>query len=194
MSAASPKARADLGEGTVFAICGEEGWIYYGQVTPAKRIAFFRRRDREVSGLGEIVAACVMSQVMVAYPSIGRAIRAGVWTRLGRHQLHPDLSAMPDTVQWPAGTLTVTVWSAGKASHTTRVEDPAIQDLEIVAAWDAIDHIPKRLTADFGIEPAAWHVGGPVWRQRRVKEAYEVRFPDQPRHRLPMDWIRSEVR
>ena len=189
-----PKARADLTKGTLYAIAGEAGWIYYGHVTPAKRIAFFRRRDREVSDPREVIATQVMSQVIVAYPSIGRAVRSGAWSKLGRFQLRPDLLVAPDTVQWPTGTLTVTVWSGGKACRTTSVDDPAIQELEVMAAWDAVSHIPKRLTADFGAEHSTWHVGGPVWRQRLVKEAYDERFPDHPWHRLPAGWARGNGR
>ena len=194
MFPALPRARADLTKGTLYAIAGEEDWIYYGQVTPAKRIAFFRRRDREVSDPHEVVAAHVMSQVSVAYSSIGRAVRSGAWSKLGRLQLHPDLLVEPDTVQWSVGTLKVTVWSGGKASHTTSIDDPAIQELEVMAAWDAVSHIPERLTADFGAEAPTWYVGGPVWRQRRVKEAYAERFADQSWHRLPAEWVRSNVR
>lgn len=193
MFAAAPKARADLAGGTLYAVSGESNWIYYGQVTPAKRIAFFRRRDREVPDPDEVMAASVMSQVVVAYPSIGRAVRSGAWRKLGRFPLRPDLLSTPDNVQWPVGTLMVMIWSGRNVSRTTRVEDPAIQELEINFVWDAVAHIPKRLTADFGTEPAAWHVGGPVWRERRVKEAYADRFPDTPWHRLPADWVRSSV-
>lgn len=191
MFPADPKARGDQAQGTLYAISGEENWIYNGQVTPAKRIGFFRRRDRVVRAPGEIMAIGVMSQVIVTYPSLGRAVRAGTWRKLGKFQLHPDLLVTPDTVQWPVSISVVTVRSGGKVSRTTRAEDPAIQDLEVITAWDAMAHIPKRLTADFGAEPAAWHVGGPVWRQRRVKEAYAERFPDTPWHRLPADWVRS---
>lgn len=88
----------------------------------------------------------------------------------------------------------VTVWSGGQACRTTSVDDPAIQELEIIAAWDAVSHVPKRLTADFGAEPPTWHIGGPVWRQRLVKEAYAERFPDQPSHRLPAGWVMSNDR
>ncbi len=194
MFPALPIARADLTKGTLYAVTGEADWVYYGQVTPAKRIAFFRRRDREVSDPRDVIATPVMSQVIVAYPSVGRAVRSGAWSKLGRFQLRPDLLVEPDTVQWPVGTLTVTVWSRGKACRTTSVDDPTIQELEVIAAWDAVSHIPKRLTADFGIEPPTWHVGGPVWRQRLVKEAYAERFPDQPSHRLPAGWARSNDR
>ena len=70
----------------------------------------------------------------------------------------------------------VTVWTE-TGSYKTQIDDPAIQDCEIIAAWDAVYHIPARLTADFGAEPAAWHVGGPVWRQREVMKERERRFP-----------------
>jgi hypothetical protein len=85
--------------------------------------------------------------------------------------------------------LTVTVWLDGKPAYDTRIEDPAIQKFERIAAWDAEHHLPARLKADFGVEVPAWHVGGPVWRERRVKEEFARRSPDRPEHRLPPDWV-----
>jgi hypothetical protein len=60
------------------------------------------------------------------------------------------------------------------------VEDPAIQDMELMAVWDAVEHIPARLTADFGTEEASWHVGGPIWRERRIKEEMAERRLHDP--------------
>lgn len=34
-----PTARADMTAGTLYAVTGEGGWIYYGQVTPEKKVA-----------------------------------------------------------------------------------------------------------------------------------------------------------
>jgi hypothetical protein len=82
----------------------------------------------------------------------------------------------------------VTVWGRDGLDHDTRVEDPVIQDMELMAVWDAVEHIPARLTADFGAEQADWHVGGPIWRQRRVKEEMAARF-DERWHQLPSDWV-----
>lgn len=162
--------------GTLYAIAGEKGWIYYGQVTPEKAIAFFRRRDRALASPDGIVNSPVMAVIDVAYPSIGRALRAGTWKKLGRCPLPERASRM--VVQWPVGTSRVVVWQGGTPSHETSVDDPAIQMLEIMAVWDAEYHIPERLVADFGEEEASWHVGGPVWRERRVKEERLRRFPE----------------
>lgn len=52
-----PTVRADLTAGMFYAIAGSEGWIYYGQVTPEKRVGFFRRRDRELSKASDVLAA-----------------------------------------------------------------------------------------------------------------------------------------
>ena len=38
-----------------------------------------------------------------------------------------------------------------------------------MAGWDAEYHIPSRLTADFGEEEAEWHIGGPIWGERKVR-------------------------
>ena len=69
----------------------------------------------------------------------------------------------------------------------TRIDDPEIQNFEVMSVWDAEHHLPGRLKADFGEEEADWHVTGPVWRHRKVKLEYARRFPDQPGHQLPAD-------
>jgi hypothetical protein len=183
-----PKARADLTPGTLYAIDGGAGWIYYGQVAPDRRIGFFRHRTVEMAAPADVLVRPLMSRVIVVSSSIGHALRSGHWRKMGRHDLHPDLLQSCATVQWPVGTLTVTVWINGRPSHNTRVEDPAIQDLEIIAWWDAIAHIPARLVADYGAEPAGY-IGGPIWRERRLKEELARRFPDAPWHQLPADWV-----
>jgi hypothetical protein len=66
--------------------------------------------------------------------------------------------------------------------------------MELMAVWDAEHHIPARLTADFGTEKADWHVGGPIRRERQIKEERARRFSDQPWHRLPADWVPTEIR
>ncbi|MBY0392786.1 MAG: hypothetical protein K2Q27_05930 [Novosphingobium sp.] len=183
-----PTARADMTAGTLYALAGDGGWVYYGQVTPEKKVGFFRRRDREAVAPAFVLTEPVMAVTSVVYPSITRALRTGRWSKLGRFPLANELGAPRPSVQWPVGTLTVTVWVGDGPSHDTRVEDPAIQDMELMAVWDAVEHIPARLTADFGAEEADWHVGGPIWRERRVKEEMAARF-DQPWHRLPADWV-----
>jgi hypothetical protein len=181
-------ARVDMTAGTLYALAGDGGWVYYGQVTPEKKIGFFRRRDREVVEPRIVLAGSVMSVVTVAYPSITRALRVGLWSKLGRFHVTDELVAPRPSVQWPVGTLIVTVWGRDGLDHDTRVEDPVIQDMELMAVWDAVEHIPARLTADFGAEQADWHVGGPIWRQRRVKEEMAARF-DERWHQLPSDWV-----
>jgi len=188
----NPSARADLKPGTLYAVSGEEPWIYYGQVTPDKRIGFFRRRDLNVASPTDILLTPLMAVIGVGYPSITRALRSGAWFKLGRFELISALKEPWPMVQWPVGTLIVGV-SAGGAEYDTRVEDPAIQHMEIIASWDAEQHIPARLTADFGKEEAQWHIGGPVWRERRVKEEYARRFPEAPWHQLPIGWVRTNV-
>jgi len=193
MFESDPKARADLKPGTLYALCGEGEWIYYGQITPDKSVGFFRRRDCEVAAVADILSSPVMAVVSVAHPSITRALRAGRWSKLGRHELARSLQAARSVVQWPVGTLNVTVWEGEVATRETRVEDPAIQDLEIMVVWDAEQHIPARLVADFGAEQADWDVGGPVSRERKIREEMAKRFPDHPWHQLPPDWVWTDI-
>jgi hypothetical protein len=188
-----PSARADLRTGTLYAVAGEGGWIYYGQVMPDRRIGFLKRRDREPAAAEAILTASVMAQVGVVEPSIGRALRAGDWKRLGRFPLHPDLLQPGGMVQWPVGTLIVGVLDI-HGERDMRIENPTIQHYEIMAAWDAQHHIPERLAADYGAEPAAWHVGGPVWRERRLHEERARRHPEAAWHALPANWVPTGTR
>lgn len=189
MFEAAPSARTDLKSGTLYAAQGQDGWIYYGQVTPEKFIGFFKRRDRQIAEADAVLVSPIMSVVPVAYHSIGRALRSGYWKKMGRYAVVNAIASPQPLVQWPVGTLTVTVWLSGKPNRDTRVEDPSIQDMEVIAAWDAEHHIPARLTADFGAEQAEWHVGGPIRRERRIKEEKAMRFPDQRQNVLPADWV-----
>ena len=180
--------------GALYAITGEAGWIYYGQVTPEKKVGFFRQRDRELADPAMVLEAPTMSVVTVGYSSITRALRNGRWKKLGRFPTAEALIAPQPSVQWPVGTLTVTVWIGDASHHDTRVYDPSIQSMELMAVWDAEHHIPARLTADFGAEEPEWHVGGLTRRERMIKEESARRFADQPWHRLPADWVPTDVR
>jgi len=189
-----PAARADMKAGALYAIAGEGDWVYYGQVTPEKMIGFIKFRSRRPEDPQAVLSCPIMSVVSVGYPSIGRALRSGRWNKLGRFPVVAGLDEPRSMVQWPVFTHTVTVWTDGVPSYDTQADDPSIQDLELIAAWDAEYHIPGRLTADFGVEPAQWHVGGPVRRERQIREERARRGPDQPGHRLPADWVSTSVR
>jgi hypothetical protein len=190
-----PRARSDFRAGALYAIWGIGDGIYYGQMAADKSVGFFARRDREIAGSAEVLASPIMSRVTVSFPSIGRALRAGVWKKLGKYPLRDELAGDQPVVQWSWGTtLDVTVWIGRVQSLVTRVEDPSIQDFEVMSVWDAIEHIPDRLAMDYAPNEAstvtnAWSIGGPVWRQRRVKEEFARRFPDNHAHQLPADWV-----
>lgn len=173
--------------GMLYAVSGEDGWVYYGQITSERLVGFFRFRSKGVVEVDEVLASPVMAVILVGVPSITSALRGGSWKKLGRFEIVSALVEPRPWVQWPVGTLTVTVWS-GESHWETQVDDPAIQSMEILAGWDAQFHIPSRLTADFGEEDAPWHVGGPIRRERLIKQELAARFPDEPWHRLPDNW------
>jgi hypothetical protein len=176
---------------------GGEGWIYYGQVSANKGcIGFFRHRTPSIEQPETVLTFPLMSRVGIAWPSLGRALRAGRWQLLKQVQLHEDFAKPYGVAQCPIGTNKVRVWvhadlpgqpAAILKTWDTRIDDPEIQDFEVISAWDAEYHIPARLKADYGAEEADWHVTGPVWRHRKVRLESAKRFPDQPWHRLPTD-------
>ena len=184
----APRARADLKAGALYAIDGGDSFVYYGQVAANKQVGFFRFRNQTVT-VSEALSAEAMCRFGVSYPSIGTALRAGVWFSLGRHELRSELIEEPVLVQWPVGTLEVTLWKGASVIGTTQVHDPTIQNLEIIAAYDATFHVPPWLRADFAQAQDAWSVGGSVWRARRMKEDLATRHPEQPWHKLPQEWV-----
>ncbi|WP_198117225.1 hypothetical protein [Massilia rhizosphaerae] len=186
-----PSARASLKPGALYAIDGDDGFIYYGQVTPEKSIGFFRLRS-EVVSIPDALSAAVMSRFLVGHPSIGRAVRSGKWLSIGTHPIHTALCDQAAMVQWPVGTTEVTIWKGGVTIGTTQVHDPSIQDLEIIAAYDAEAHVPERLRVDYNGNGDAWSVGGSIRRERVKKQALARKFPDAPWHQLPSDWVPVE--
>jgi hypothetical protein len=186
-----PSARANLKPGALYAIDGNDGFIYYGQVTPEKSIGFFCVRS-EVVSIPAALSAEVMSRFLVGYPSIGRAVRSGKWLSLGTHPVHTALRDQAATVQWPVGTTEVTIWKGGVVIGTTQVHDANIQDYEIIAAYDAEFHVPDRLRVDYNGNADAWSVGGSIKRERLKKQALAKKFPDAPWHQLPPDWVPIE--
>jgi hypothetical protein len=94
-----PTSRADMTAGALYAITGEADWIYYGQVTPEKKVGFFRQRDRDLADPATVLEAPIMSVVTVAYRSITRAIRAGRWKKLGRFSTAEALITPRPSVQ-----------------------------------------------------------------------------------------------
>lgn len=186
---ANQKARGDRSPGALYAIDGGHGWIYYCQLGSADGwLGCFRYRTRELATPVDVLSQPIMSQLAFVTSSIGDALRGGHWLKMGRHQVHSDLTEEPPYVIWSAGKLTVTVMHGGTALYKTRVDDPRIQDMEIASVWFH-QHLRDRLVADYGAEPAAWHIGGPIWRERLVKEERARRFPHQPWNQLPPDWV-----
>lgn len=187
----APRARANLKPGSTFAIDGEDGFIYFGQIGVTAMVGFFRYRSQEVVA-DEVLAMPLMSCFGVQLPSIGQALRAGKWLQLGLYPVHPELRAEPVLVQWPVGTLDVVLWRGNVEVGTTKVHDPEIQSLEVVAAFDAIYHVPHRLRADFADDKDDWLAGGTVRRHRLQKEAMAKKYPEQPWHQLPPEWMPVE--
>ena len=184
----SPKARAKLTPGAAYAIDGGDSFIYYGQVAPNKQVGFFQFRSQTLA-LREALSSGVMSRFGVQYATIGAALRAGVWQSLGMQELASQLVDEPVLVQWPVGTLDVTLWKGASAVGVTQVHDPAIQSLEVISAYDALLHVPTRLRADFIGKHDKWSIGGSVLWHRQQKQRLAAENPDKPWLALPDQWV-----
>lgn len=98
-----------------------------------KQVGFFRFRSQTLA-LAEALVLGLMSRFAVQYSSIGAALRAGTWLSLGKQPLLKELKVEPALVQWPVGTLEVTLWKGASVVGTTQVHDPSIQNLEVISA------------------------------------------------------------
>jgi len=179
----NPAARASFKPGTVYAVAGNDDWVYFGQITPLHDFGFFRFRSRNSNDLPAALASDIMCRFSIATPSIGDALRQGCWQRLGATPLHSDLESPRVSVQWPMFSTRVVVHrtvtrnsSTPNTSYETTIDDPQIQEYEIAAVWDARHHVPPRLQCDFGSEPCDDSIGGPVWRQRRQELHFTMKF------------------
>ena len=130
-----------------------------------------------------------MSRFLVVHPSIGRALRKGIWFNLGLRELRSELADTVILVQWPVGSLDVTIWKGGSVVKTTKAHDPEIQTLEIFAAHDAISHVPQRIRADFSGGSEDWSITSNVRHERRKKEALARLHSDKPWHALHPEWV-----
>lgn len=169
--AAGPQ-RANLGLGYVYAITGSDGMTYAGQIATQNMVGFFRWRG----ALPEVNAALecpLMFRCGVSRDSVGRALRAGVWKSLGLRDLHAELRKEPVLVQWPTFSSHAKLWQGEQIVGITPIDDPAIQQLEVIAAWHAQHHIPHRLTAEYHNDDSAWS-----WRGRVVDVRRQRSLPD----------------
>lgn len=185
---ASPKARGNLTPGVVYAIDGGDSFIYYGQVAVNKQIGFFHFRSQMLE-LEEALASGFMSRFGVQYATIGLALRLGTWQLLGKRALASQLIDEPILVQWPVGTLEVTLWKGTSVVGKTVVHDPSIQALEVISAYDAVHHVPRRLRADLTGKHDQWSVGGSVLWHRQQKQRLAEQNPDKPWSALPDQWV-----
>ena len=184
----APKARAALLPGNLYAIDGGDSFIYYGQVAANKQIGFFHFRS-QVLELERAFVSGLMSRFGVQYSTIGVALRAGAWQYLGKHELASQLVDEPIVVQWPVGTLDVTLWKGALLVGKTQVHDPSIQELEVISSYDAVHHVPTRLRADFTGKHDQWSIGGSVLWHRQQKQRLAEQHPDKPWLALPDQWV-----
>mgnify|MGYP005986193731 CR=1 FL=1 len=187
-----PKAKSSSKPGTIYAIAGEDDYIYYGQISADKTIGFFKFRTELLMTMEEVVLHPIMSRFIVNFPSIGRAMRKGLWQKMGSAKLPEQLNNTIDTAQWPVGELNVSIWRGGEVIKNTSVFDPTIQDIEIIQAYDADYHVIERLKADYENPDNSFEVGGSIKRERKLKEMLAQKHKDKPWHNLPDNWVYSD--
>lgn len=183
--------KANLRPGALYAIDGGDSYIYYGQIAPDKSLGFFRYRSTTITKGDDVLAREIMSRFGVNYQSIGIALRSGQWLSLGKYPVHDELTKTPKLVQWPMGTLDVTIWQGNKVLCKTKVHDPEIQNFEVIISYDAGNSVPKRLVEDYEPSEESWKVGGSVLRMRIKKEKLAEQSDNQPWHILPESWVHT---
>ncbi|PPC79273.1 hypothetical protein C4K68_00785 [Pokkaliibacter plantistimulans] len=67
-----PKARANLKAGTLYAIDGQDGYIYYSQVSGSEDFGFFKYRSTDLESISSFIDSDIMSRFIVSRPSVGR--------------------------------------------------------------------------------------------------------------------------
>jgi hypothetical protein len=183
-----PKARANFSSGTIYAVSVGE-YIFYCQVAENQSFGFFKVRTSELLEIEDILKYPIMSRFGISRPSLGFALKEGIWKKIGKGKLAKELEKPAPTVQWPVGDLTVSIWFDGEVIKETSAFDPNIQSYELIMAYDASSHVPERLTVDYDMNPEQFEFGGSVWRMRKLKEHLAKKFPDAPYHQLPTEWV-----
>lgn len=186
-----PKARASFSQGTIYAVSVDD-FIFYCQVAVNQSLGFFKVRSNELLDINDVLSYPIMSRFGISRPSLGRALKEGHWKKLGKGKLNVELSQSAPSVQWPVGELKVSVWLDGAVIKETSAFDPQIQSYEIIMAYDAISHVPERLSVDYADDPEQFESGGTVWRQRKLKEYLATKFPTAPYHKLPDEWVHTQ--
>ena len=75
----------------------------------------------EIAETTDVLASPIRSRVSINGPSVGRGLRRGAWKKLGQYALRDELKGHPSIVQWPVGTLDVTVWTGRGPSRVTQL-------------------------------------------------------------------------
>lgn len=180
----------------VYAVSGQDGWIYWAQVKSELEIGFFRYRSKCRSEAEVVLRHEIMVELTLSIPSIGRALRSGAWKKIGVHPIGQSLAEQRMKVHWSEGDDVATVRALGaEGGYQTSYDDPKIQDLDIIAAWDAEYHVQSRLTAEYEGKPEKNRFGGPLWQMRRSRDLDQClkppQHPRQIRDRTPVDALTS---
>lgn len=138
-------------------------------------VGFFGYRSRELADTEIALESEIILELTVGHPSIGRALRSGMWKKLGAFPIGQSLAINRPRIHWSdadqrMGQTQVRVVDLARSeSSVTSIDDPAIQYLELAAAWDAEYHIPKRLSVAFGDkEPAPYALGNVAFMREQI--------------------------
>lgn len=147
------------------------GRTIFAQVDPWRSIAFFNAvaftRDR----LGDTLRTNPMCILHVNWQSVGRALRTGAWCALGVHPMSDLLRSPKRFAHWPGFSETLVIWSGTSPEAVFRHDDPDVQDIELMAEWDAETQVSQRLEHELGLQLHP-KVTGPVWRERMLRASF----------------------
>lgn len=148
-----------------------DGRMVVAQVDPWRSIAFFDALGFTTDHLQGALSTRPLCILFVNAPSIGRAMRAGAWQPLGLHPMSDIVRSPKRHAHWPAFSETLVIWSGTSPEAVLRYDDPTVQDVEVMAEWDAQTQVPDRLQHELGLRLIP-KITGPIWRERVLRASF----------------------
>ncbi len=167
---ASMRAGDRMLPGTVYTVTVGDRTVF-AQVDPWRSVAFFKSQTETGNPLQASLLKQPLCALHVNFQSVGRVLKTGAWRALGVHPMSEIVRSPKRFAHWPSFSETLVVWCGTSPERVLRHDDPEVQDVELMAVWDAQIQVPKRLEDELGIQ---FHpnMTGPVWRERILRASY----------------------